>query len=475
MAAIAAICFASGARRVTGQEDTTLNRPVTALYADGDRLLIGQGSILVEARITPDDVAVTRTTDLGRHEIRSITVKDNLTLVLSEDGLTTLDANGDAIDFAQGGGQRVAVKFGRIYIAAREIGVRILTINGSGKLTPVGTVVSLGSAVDVAPEGDSWLWVAEGDSGVRLYDAANPKAPRLLLWLGDLAPATAVRVNGPRLLIGHGNRTSLIDTINVQSPHLLSGVEVGTTDTLISDILIQGNRAYVGRLAPDAPDVAAVDISTPRVLKVATNIGESGTGEYLALADSDLFVGSAREGLKRFRLAGDSATSIQEWKLAEAPTTRCSQSAPANPQPSNRGTAPAGTVSLSWTSSCAASRYELRINGAVIGETDKPTYTFTPDQGLVTWQVTAFGAAGERADGPVWSFESTQEGWLATPVPVSASTTIYKPQSFVITLRTPGAVLAATCGALCVGALVVAAGAWAIGALSERRGAAHEL
>src|SRR5262249_1154276 len=151
--------------------------------------------------------------DLKRGLIRDIDISQigpqKFILVLSEDGLASLDANANIVDFAQGGGQRLAAKNGRAYIAALGAGVRNVMISTAGKLTRVGQFCSFGEATDLAPEANNWLWVAEGDTGVRLYDMSNPGAPLLLLWLDEFAPASAIRLNGAQIVIGYGSRLAV--------------------------------------------------------------------------------------------------------------------------------------------------------------------------------------------------------------------------------------------------------------------------
>jgi hypothetical protein len=463
---IAALCTA-GTDIARSQDAPTIRGLVTALRLDGDRLLIGQGPTLVEARVTADNVEVLRRIDLGRHDLRAIAVYQGMTLALSEDGLTTLDANGSVIDFARGGGQRLAVKSGRVYVAALSAGVRLLKVDAAGRLTRLGTIQTPGPAADLAPEGDNWLWVAEGDSGVRLYDAANPVAVSALLWLGSLTPVTAVRVAGARLYVGHGRQVSILDTLNVHAPRVLGTFFLEGDTARVSDLLIQGNRAYAGRIDTQGADVVALDISDAKAITPVARFGDDGAGERLVLHGDDLFIGSSRLGLRRVRFGAGNPVLVAAWEPLGA-VSPCPVTAPNSPRPPNLGETPGGLVTLTWTAACNPKAYELQIDGTPVAVLNAPTYTFSPQRGVITWQVTAIDETGQRAPGPVWTFESLADGWLAVPARAPQTALLYTPP-LEIKLQTPGAVLAATCAALLAGLLVIVGGAWLIGMWAENR------
>jgi hypothetical protein len=458
---------AVGAHVARGQDAPTIRGGVTALRLDSDHLLIGQGPTLIEARVTADNVEVMRSTDLGRHDLRAIAANQGITLILSEDGLTTLDANGAVIDFMRGGGQRLAVKNGRVYVAALNAGVRLLKVDAAGSLTRLGTIQTLGPAADLAPEGDNWLWVAEGDSGVRLYNATNPAAVSVLLWLGNLTPATVVRVAGTRIYVGHANQVSILDTLNIRAPRLLSTFFMDGNTARVGDLLIQGSRVTIGRIDTQGADVVALDISNAKAAALAARFGDNGAGERLALRGDDLFIGSGRLGLRRVRFGAGNPALVATWEPL-GPASPCSASVPGNPQPPNLGDAPGGLVTLNWTAACNPAAYELQIDGTPVARLDTPTYTFSPQRGVTTWQITAIDGAGNRTPGPAWTFESLVDGWLGAPPRAPQAALLYTPP-LEIKLQTPGAVLAASCAALLAGLLVIIGGAWMIWVWAERR------
>ncbi len=453
------------ARIANAQDDQVLLRgPVTALRVEGDRLLIGQGPILIEARITPDSVQVTQRLDLKHHDIRAIAVSQGITFALSEDGLITLDAHGKALDFVRGGGQRLAVRAGRVYAAALNAGARIFKVDGAGKLTRLGTIETPGPALDVATEGDSRLWIAAGDSGVWLYDVRNGAAPRPLIQLNTLTPASVVRSSGLRLFIGHGNRLTILDTISVLSPRLLSTTELDIPQ--IGDVLIQGNRAFVS--GTGGPHVITLDLTNIKTVAKTASFGSDGAGEQLARYNDQLFTGSVLHGLRRVQFTSDKAVLITAWEPTGTSKT-CPVAPPVVPQPPNLSSVPDGPITLTWKAACNPVAYELRIDSTPIAILNTAIYTFQPRYGITTWQVTAIDAAGSRADSSVWTFESTVKGWLATPAAPAQFMQVYMPPPVQIDTRAPGTVLTLT-GISCVtGLLVVISLAWHIGARAARR------
>jgi hypothetical protein len=220
-------------------------------------------------------------------------------------------------------------------------------------------------------------------------------------------------------------------------------------------------------MGASGPDMVAVDISRPAAMTTSARMGEQGAGEHLALHGEDLFVGSGRSGLRRIRfgVSGDPAV-VATWEGVGA-AMPCALTPPIAPQPPNRGQVQPGTVTLSWRAACNPASYELRIDGRSVGTLKATSYTFTPQRSVISWQVIAIDAAGRRAEGARWTFESLAEGWLPMRKPELADSLLYVAP--LLDLQSPGVLLVVTCVALAVGLAVVIAGAWGIGILAERR------
>jgi hypothetical protein len=247
----------------------------------------------------------------------------------------------------------------------------------------------------------------------------------------------------------------------------LDGSDAGNDESVISDILIQGNRAFVGRMGIKGPDVVAMDISKSAPLTISARFGESGAGEHLGLHGDDLFVGSGRSGLRRLRFgSGGDLAIVATWEPISS-ARQCALAPPVEPQPPNLGQVQPGTVTLSWKAACNPAGYELRINGRPVATTKSTTYTFTPERGITSWQVVAVDSAGKRVESARWTFESLTEGWLQMRIPALSGSLLYVAP--LLDLQSPGALLAVTCAVILIGLAIVIAGAWAIGIFAERR------
>jgi hypothetical protein len=457
---------ASGLPAAHAQGDVSLHGPVTALYLEGSRLWIGQGAMLVEAMITADNVYPVAALDVGRHDIRAVTSWFGITFVLSEDGLTTLDGQRKVLDYAEGGGQRMVVQGGRVFVAALNAGVRILKVDTSGRLTRLGLLNTSGPAHDLASRGEHDLWVAEGTAGLRRYDTRNLQTPEVLAALDDLAPATLVHSSGSRLYVGHANRLTVLDTGNVQTPRVLGSIALDEPDARIADLLIQGSRAYLGRLQSGGADIMSIDVSDPTAIRPIAAFGSDGAGERLALYGDDLLVGSGRFGLRRVRF-GASPVQVAAWKPLTQ-STPCLL-VPTDPQPPNLSTVPGGPVTLHWAMGCDPSAIQVQVNGTPVAPLNGFSYRFTPHTALTTWQVTALDAAGRRIDGPLWTFESVADGWLATPALSPNSILLYTPPAILVDSRSSGFAALIVCGALGIGLCAMIGAVWLLGSLTQRR------
>jgi hypothetical protein len=452
------------------QGAASLHGPVTALYLEGNRLWIGQGPMLVEAIVTADNVYPVAALDVGHHDLRAITSWRGITFVLSEDGLTTLDGQHKVLDYAEGGGQRMLVQGGRVFVAALNAGVRVLKVDTSGRLTRLGFLPTLGPANDLVVQGDHGLWVAEGTAGVRLYDTRSLPTPEVLASLDGLAPAALVRSSGSRLYVGHANRLTVLDTSDVQTTRVLGSIALDGADAHhahIADLLVQGSRVYLGRLGTDGADILSVDLSDLAAIRPIAAFGSDGAGERLALFGDDLLIGSGRFGLRRVRFGGASPVQVAAWEPV-AQSTPCLL-VPTDPQPPNLSTVPGGPVTLHWAMGCDPAAVQVQINGTPVAPLDGFSYRFVPHTALTTWQVTVLDAAGRRFDGPHWTFESAADGWLATPVRPPNGSLLYTPPALLIDSHSPGFAGLVLCAALGIGLSVMIGAVWLLGSLSQRR------
>jgi hypothetical protein len=336
-------------------------------------------------------------------------------------------------------------------------------------LASVGQLPTLGEATDLAPEANGWLWVAEGDAGVRLYDMTNPAAPLLLLWLNEFSPASAIRLNGAQIVVGYGSRLAILSTVNVKAPTLIGTIDLGK-DAPISDLIVQGTRLYAAQLSENSPDIAIVDLTNPKTPNILERLPG---GDRLSLYNGELLTNN--RGVQRLHLGDVVSTpeaTVQTVNAATGGNGVCTLAPPSAPQPPNLSEFPAGSVTLTWKSACSSATYELRVNGIKVASLNTTSYTFTPPQGITMWQVSALDSAGNRVDGPQWSFESTVDGPLATPASIPHSDLLYTLPPVV--LGTPRDVVIATIGSIVLGLGLIVGVGYMLGQRIERRAAAQK-
>lgn len=460
LAAVTVLVASLGSANRIVHAQSDIQGPINALHLEKDRLLIGQGTQLIDTQVTTSDLTINRVVDLKHHDIRAITISQGLTLVLTEDGLISLNPQDQILDFIQGGGQRLTVSAQRVYVAALAAGVRVLTIDPAGKFTLLGALATRTPALDVAPQDDHLLWVAEGDRGVDLYDANNLTARKSQQWLLEYTPATAVRVDGTRLYIGHGNQLSILDT-TIKRAGLINTIKLDDTNASISDLAIHHNTAYIGRTGGDA---LAVNLANNPLQSIS--MGQNTASDVISAYEPDVFIGSSQEGLRRLRFDANRPALIKAWTVTNASDT-CTLSTLTALQPLHLSAVAARPITLSWQADCAV-KYELHIDDSAMITLDTPAYTLQAHIGLTTWQVTAIDAAGNRLVGPNWTFEMLANGWLATPTPISPAAMLYKPPAITFDLHSPQGILLATCAAVGLGLLLIGAVAWLIGLRAQR-------
>ena len=463
------------ARLGLSQPNPTLNGPVTALAVNGDQLLIGQNDELVVAAITPDDLTLVRSMAIPHGAIRAITLlEDGTALILSEEGLTALDPNFAVTDFAAGGGYHMSVHGNRVYVAALAAGVRVY-IYGDGKITLVGQLLTSYAVEDVAAEGATALWTAEGDGGLRLYDMTSPAKPVVQFESSSYRPTYLVRSSNLHLVVGYGDQLALLDTLNLKAPRLLGNVSLsGSMGAHASDLLMDQTSLLVGRVDVSGPDVLRYGMNASSITAQPTAYGSDGAGAFVARHGDDLFIGSEQNGLRRVQLAESSFIEMGRWPVSAFPSCSAADYLPVNPSPDNLSLLQATDhVTLTWNATCPSGRYRVSINGRLVGTVDQPVldYALPADQDVFTWQVDALSDAG-TAQGSLWTFERGRNGFTAAPATPRLDQVLYVPPPVWLdfsALQTPLGTLALTCIALFGGLLIVIGGAWTVGARAARR------
>lgn len=462
---ILALCLCLTRSELTLNAQAELPRaPISTLWSDGARLLIGQGSTLSEVTPTGDRLLIRWQIGLGRGALQAIAVCAPFIFVLSADGLSVLDAERRERAFARGGGHRIACNADQVWIAALSAGVRRYQVAADGKLSALSPVQTV--AQDVTPSGADAFWVAEREIGVRRYNL-NGEAQ---LWLNAFTPAQVVRERDGRLFIGYGAQLSVV-SLGAQ-PQVIGAAALVPDDATLTDLLIAGNRIYAGRQHRSGRGASLIifELSSTNTLRLVAQFGEDGNGAQLGALGAELFIVSGST-FTWLRVERESPRLIVTWSAAPP---RCAPNAPTDPQPADGAQVRSGEVTLQWRASCADS-FELWLDSALLAtvlpstdaESERPlhNYTVSLSEGVHRWQVIALGANEARAASPIWRVHVTSEGLLGTPI-APAGDPIYQPPLGVRTLT--DALL--TIGlAACGGLLIVIMAAWWLGVRAQRR------
>ncbi len=448
-------------------QPSLLNSPVTALALGGNaQLYIGQEDGLSEATAIGSVISITRSVALNQGTIRAILPTAANILVLSENGLSLLDASLNVLDFASGGGQRMIGVGNRVYVAALAAGIRVYEI-ANGKLQLSGRVQTGGAAEDVSAITDNAVWVAERDQGFRLYDLRNPQQATVTLWAKELAPARRLLIAQNHLLVGYANKVALLDVSNLKAPQLLNEVVLGENTAFAGTMLLDGTRAIIGRVAQGGADFIVYDTANLTTLAELARFGEGGAGEHIVARGGDLFSGSERYGLRWLQIK-DRAIRIVAQYAADPERIPCGDKTPVHPQPANLSIQPkANRITLSWSAECLSRAYILKIEGQPERQLTTTEFTLDNPPELLHWQVVALDGE-RRIEGASWQVEFERSGLLAIPSALPAERSLYVAPVTAF-LDTPGGVLLITCAALLIGLGVIVGGAVLIGSWSERR------
>jgi len=462
---ILALCLCLARSELTLSAQAELPRvPISALWSDGTRLLIGQGSTLSEVMPIGERLLIRWQIGLGRGTLQAITACAPFIFVLSADGLSVLDTERRERAFVRGGGHRLACNADQVWVAALGAGVRRYQVTADGSLSTLPSIQTV--AQDVTASGADAFWVAEGELGVRRY-ALNGEVQ---LWLNAFTPAQIVRERDEKLFIGYGAQLSIVSL--GASPQVIGTATLILSDARLTDLLIAGERIYAGRQHSSGRGASLIvfELSATDALRLVAQFGEDGDGAQLGALGAELFVvGSSTLTWLRF----DQATPrvIMMWSAARS---QCAPNAPTDPQPSDGAQVRNGRLRLEWRASCADS-FELWLDGALLAtvppsidpESERPrhSYAVALDEGVHRWQVIALGANGVRAASPTWRVHVTSEGLLGTPSALSGSL-LYQPPLVARMLAESLLTLGA---AACGGLLIVIAAAWWLGKRAQQR------
>lgn len=209
-------------------------------------VLVAEGSSLARLRLDAGSAEVLGRVDPGYGMLLDLAGEFPRFYALAEGGVIALEGgSGDlpaVVDFVPGGGQALAVQGDLVAVAAREAGLRLLRVDGSGHLGTPAALTLPGGAFDLAfaPDG-SQMYVAGGEAGVHVVGLADPDDPVLLRTFSQPAPAQTVAVVGALLAVGSGGEVSLLDPLSSD------GSVIGVYAPLKGGrrMVIAGDYAYV--------------------------------------------------------------------------------------------------------------------------------------------------------------------------------------------------------------------------------------
>lgn len=266
-----------------------------------DTALMAEGSSLVRIRLTDGESRVLEQVDLEHGIILDMTRDDSLVYALTEEGVAVLRAAANGLPrevaFVPGSGQAIDADGGRVVVAAREAGLRVLQIGGSGQVESAAVLSVPGGAVDVAlAPGGGLAYVAAGGDGAHIVDLADPAAPLLRGALPQLIPADAIGTAGSLLVVGSGERALVAD------PAGGSGAVVGVYSPLHEGRRIVANGDYL--YVADAADGLKVLrlVATDHPVQV---YGETGRPVLDLLLDGSTLYLAGPEGLRVLDVSED--------------------------------------------------------------------------------------------------------------------------------------------------------------------------
>lgn len=192
--------------------------------------------------------------------------------------------------------QNVVVQGDYAYIAAGEVGLRILNISNPEQPFEVAQFDTAGYALEVAVVED-YAYIADELYGLRIIDVSNPANPRQVSVYDTLGVAHHVIVaDHYAYLLGDGN-LRIIDVADPQAP-----IEIGLHPNIgfIEQIAIENGYAY---LASPGQGILIVDLTDQTQPKTVGEYVFTEKIEQIVLSQSELYLVMAYGGLQVVNVA----------------------------------------------------------------------------------------------------------------------------------------------------------------------------
>lgn len=178
------------------------------------------------------------------------------------------------------------------YVADFESGLRIFDITIPVAPVMIGSYSGISQARDVFVSGN-FAYLAAGSNGLYLIDVSSPTAPALKGSVSTLGPAYGVAVVGSYAFVAAYDQG--LRVIDVSSP--TAPVEVGSVDTpdYASGVAVRGSTAYV---ADGASGLQVIDVATPTQPSLLGSFNTPGYATNVSLSGGLAYVADYSSGLR---------------------------------------------------------------------------------------------------------------------------------------------------------------------------------
>ena len=187
---------------------------------------------------------------------------------------------------------------------AAGTGLRLFDV--STPATPVArgvVAVPGGSVLSVALSGTT-VYLASGNAGLAVVNAANPAAPTLTSTLALGGFATRVAVVGTRAYLSVNDvGLVVVDVSNPAAPVELGRFAIASSQ--VRSVAVSGTTAVVGR----DDGVVVLDVSNPAAItqRGTLGFGVNGSGQSVVLAGTTAYVGNRYSGVRVLDIANPAA------------------------------------------------------------------------------------------------------------------------------------------------------------------------
>jgi hypothetical protein len=207
-----------------------------------------------------------------------------ISLTIPETGLAGSDPNGDSVAQATNGASRME---------AGSCGPDLQPFN----VTVMGSHGTVDGALDVAIS-DGYAYVADGLSGLQIFDISEPSSPALVASLDTPGYAEGVFVHGDYAYVADG--PGGLQVIDISAPVAPAYTGGCATQGFAYGVAVKGNYAYIGG---GAGGLQVIDVSDPRLPRWIGSYDVCSTTWGVAVKGNYAYVAGGPGGLQIVDLA----------------------------------------------------------------------------------------------------------------------------------------------------------------------------